>query len=95
MLTGREVFEVKTIPALLVAHAGEQPVPPSQRCASSIPLELENLVLDCLTKDPEERVQNATALVSRLRRIELEQAWSQKRAERWWARFGDVDRRAS
>jgi serine/threonine-protein kinase len=84
LLAGVPVFDSPTLPALLVAQASQQPVPPSQRCDAEIPAGLETLVLDCLTKDPEDRIQSAEEIVSRLDRIEFRGSWSQERAESWW-----------
>ena len=86
LLTGRPVFDAPTLPALLVAQASEQPIPPSRRCDAEIPTGLETLVLDCLTKDPEDRVQSAEEIVARLGRIELAEPWSPERAKSWWSK---------
>jgi serine/threonine-protein kinase len=85
LLTGVDVFDAPTLPALLVAQASEQPVPPSQRCGAEIPPGLETIVLDCLTKHPEDRIQSAQEIVARLDLIELRESWSQERAENWWS----------
>jgi serine/threonine-protein kinase len=85
LLAGVEVFDAPTLPAILVAQASEQPVPLSQRCDSEIPADLETLVLDCLTKEPEYRIQSAEEIVRRLEAIEFRESWSQVRAEGWWS----------
>jgi serine/threonine-protein kinase len=84
LLTGVPVFDSPTLPALLVAQVSQEPIPPSQRCDAEIPAGLEALVLDCLTKDPEGRIQSAEEIVARLGRIELGEPWSPERAESWW-----------
>lgn len=84
LLTGKKVFDSPTLAALLVAHASKEPVPPSKRAAASIPADLDALVLDCLKKDPDDRVQGADEIVARLRGMECGDPWTQGRAESWW-----------
>ena len=84
LLTGEKVFDSPTLAALLVAHASQEPVPPSQRVGAEISAGLETLVLDCLVKDPENRIQGAGEIVTRLTGMEFEDPWTQDRAERWW-----------
>jgi serine/threonine-protein kinase len=85
LITGAEVFDAPTLPALLVAQASERPVPPSQRTGVAIPLELEALVLNCLAKDPGQRIQSVQEIVARLDRIEIREPWTQERAKGWWS----------
>ena len=85
LLTGEKVFDAPTLAALLVAHASKEPVPPSERADAKIPDSLDALVLDCLKKDPADRVQSADEIVERLRTVEFGDPWTQKRAEDWWA----------
>jgi len=88
LLTGEHVFGAPSLPGLLVAQASEVPVPPSERVDVEIPEDLEILVLDCLARDPIDRVQSADEILERLSRIELEDGWSQERAEGWWRGVG-------
>jgi len=85
LLTGEKVFDSPTLAALLVAHCRQEPVPPSLRKDVEIPADLEAIVLDCLKKDPEDRIQSAEEIVIRLDQVELRDIWSPKRAENWWA----------
>jgi len=85
LLTGRVVFEEKSIPALLVAHTQKEPVRPSVRSGRAMPDGLDDLVLDCLAKDPDHRVQSADALAQRLDEIALVEQWSNASARSWWA----------
>ncbi len=85
LLTGQVVFEEKSIPALLVAHTQKEPVRPSVRSGRVMPDGLDDLVLDCLAKDPDHRVQSADALAQRLGEIALVEPWSNASAKQWWA----------
>jgi eukaryotic-like serine/threonine-protein kinase len=84
MLTGNLVFEGATAAAVMAAHIRDQPVPPSQRTEVPIPPELEQLILDCLAKDPAKRPQTAEELRHRLEQIPLTKKWTQRRAGTWW-----------
>jgi serine/threonine-protein kinase len=84
LLTGKKVFESQTLAALLVAHASEEPEAPSERTDARIPAEFDALVLDCLAKEPNGRVQTAEECVQRLNQIEFQDSWSPERAETWW-----------
>ena len=81
---GVAAFEAPTVAALLVAHASAEPLPPSQRCDATIPADLESLILDCLEKDPDDRIRSVEEIAARLDRVPLADTWSQERAERWW-----------
>lgn len=83
LLTGKLVFEGSAI-AVLTEHAGMPPPPPSTRCELPIPPALEQLVLDCLEKDPARRPQSAGEIARRLHALPLPSHWSQERAEHWW-----------
>jgi serine/threonine-protein kinase len=88
LLTGRLVFEQRTYPAMLLAHASEQPSPPSRKTEQSIPASLDAVVLSCLVKEPSERVQTAEELVAQLDAVQLESPWTHERAEQWWNLHG-------
>jgi serine/threonine protein kinase len=78
MLTSRPVFIERDVASLLRAHAEKLPAPPSTLLAESLPEYVEKMILRCLAKDPEQRYENAEALVAA---IDL------------CLRLGDIDRR--
>jgi serine/threonine-protein kinase len=78
MLTGRPVFVERDVQALLRAHAEQPPAPASTLLAAPLPDYVEKLVMRCLAKSPDQRYENADALV---RAIDL------------CLRLGDIDRR--
>jgi serine/threonine-protein kinase len=85
LLTGRLVFEAATVTAMLVAHAREAPPRPSSLAAFPIPEALDQLVLDCLAKDPAARPQSADALTKRLAAVHFARPWTPAAAAQWWA----------
>ncbi|NNG15564.1 MAG: serine/threonine protein kinase, partial [Gemmatimonadales bacterium] len=84
LLTGRLVFEEPTSLAVLTAHASKEPLPPGSRAECSVPPALDRLVLACLAKRPEDRIQTAEAMIDELRLIEVAEPWTRERAVTWW-----------
>jgi serine/threonine-protein kinase len=84
LVTGQRVFEGHTALDTLVKHAHAAPRAPSQRTELSIPGSFDDLVLECLAKDPAARPQTADAVAERLAAISAEPAWTQARARDWW-----------
>ena len=60
------------------------PVPLSARTELRIPLQLDALVLSCLSKDPADRPQTAKELRRKLTEIDGSAAWTPERARDWW-----------
>ena len=92
LLTGRQVFEGETVMQVFAQHLQTAPTPPSQRGPSPVPPDLEQLVLNCLAKKPEERPQSAAEVERRLAAIDVE-PWTADDARQWWAAnasIGDV-----
>ena len=61
LLTGRPPFERDTLMKVLIAHARDDVMSPSQ-IRSDLPPDLEQIVLCCLAKNRDERFQNAESL---------------------------------
>ena len=75
-------------------HLQAVPVSPSQRGPSAVPPDLEQLVLSCLAKAPEDRPQSAAELDRGLAAADVE-PWTDVHAQQWWAATqplaGDTD----
>jgi serine/threonine-protein kinase len=84
LLTAQFVFAADTPIKLLLAHAHEQPQPPSARTDLPIPPDLDALVLSCLAKDPESRPKSPRDLLEQLETMVLQQKWTNARAREWW-----------
>ena len=61
-LAGRPPFKAKTAMEMLLKHAEEVPVPPSERLGRDLPADLEEVVLRCLAKKPADRYADAQEL---------------------------------
>jgi len=85
LLTGEQVFSGDTVLKVITQHLQAVPVAPSARTELPIPGKLEQLVLACLAKKPEDRPQNARDLTHSLDTIEG-MTWGEEEAGRWWSR---------
>jgi serine/threonine-protein kinase len=78
LLTGTPPFSGKTVLEVCAQHLHCEPVPPSERVRTSLPSELEQLILSCLAKSPEERPRDAASLRAAL--LPLAAAWTGEQA---------------
>ena len=85
LLTGKMVFEGENAMQVMMQHAQAEPKRPSQRVDRAIPAALEELIMDCLEKDPARRPLDAAAVAERLDAVPVESVWTAERAEQWWA----------
>jgi len=68
----------------MIHHARTMPAPPSKGVAHPLPAGLDDVVLACLDKVPQNRPASAIELWRRLGDIALAAAWTPERAELWW-----------
>ncbi len=83
MVTGRPLFEYPQPIKVLIAHASESPVPPRE-WNPTLPIELEEIILRCLEKQPEDRFQSVDELRDQLEQVPLSEPWSSLQASEWW-----------
>ncbi|HVR20789.1 MAG TPA: serine/threonine-protein kinase [Polyangiaceae bacterium] len=69
LLTGVPPFSGESVVEVCSQHLYSEPVSPSKRRGTPIPRDLEQLLLRCLAKAPEERPANAAELWNELRRV--------------------------
>jgi serine/threonine-protein kinase len=84
MLTGRPPFEGATPTELMIAHARDPVVPPSQ-VRPDIPADLEAVALRCLAKKPADRYPGAREMACALAACACAGEWDETKAEEWWA----------
>src|SRR6185436_928324 len=65
-------------------HLHTLPRRPSVALRASVPSELEDIVLACLEKRPEDRPSGARELRQQLEACELAGRWTAERAIEWW-----------
>jgi serine/threonine-protein kinase len=84
LLTGRPAFQSLTgLDLHQVLNA--EPELPSKRVPHPIPVDLERLVLQCLSKDPALRPASAAELLEALDVLADVAAWTQTDAHQWWS----------
>jgi len=84
LLTGKYVFEAEGGVAMIVEHVKTAPTPPSRRTELPIPPQLDEIVLRCLKKKPEERFASALELAAALAAVPFDAPWTPARAANWW-----------
>ena len=88
LLTGRRVFEgAKTSVEVLVQHRTQTPQRPSQVASVHVPVELEDILMRCLAKRPQDRFASAAELAAALEQVPRTAGWDRAEARRWWRDF--------
>lgn len=90
LLTGREVFPREAAEAKILHKHIYEPVPSlREKMTSWCPPELEAIMHACLAKEADDRPKDARHLAAMLRAIKIppEHAWTEAKAQAWWASF--------
>ncbi len=85
LLTGGPVFDKKTPIEIIMDHAKTPPPRPSEKSGKPVPEGLEDLLMDCLAKEPKDRPESAREVERRLWALYLPDLWTPDMAERWWS----------
>ncbi len=88
LLTGRPVFQAKTIVEVCSKHLKQVPSKPSEVSERAFSEALEDVVMACLAKTPAQRPASAGAIVERLSACPEAADWGPVAAQRWWAKNG-------
>ena len=84
LVTGQPPFVKETAMEMMLAHAYETPKPPSE-VRPDVPRDLEEVILRCLKKKPDERYPDADSLEKALARCADANGWTEEDAAAWWA----------
>ncbi len=87
LLTGKHVFDGRTVVEVCSHHLISPPIPPSQRAPGGCPEGLERIILQCLEKAPERRPPSALALRRALLSLSDLGEWTDDDAREWWKQF--------
>jgi len=88
LLTGKLVFEGRTLMEVCGHHLHTMPVPPAERLGRPLPQTLCSLTLACLEKDPDRRPESAAAFLHQLARCVDVPPWTESEARSWWKEHG-------
>lgn len=88
LLTGHPPFEDDKPLRVLFKHASEPPLPPSH-WAPDIPEDLEQVVLRCLAKAPQDRFATTRQLAASLDACSVSGEWTPAKAAEWWRQHDD------
>lgn len=87
LLTGQTVFTGQSVAEICGHHIHSKPVRPSERLGYPIHPRIEEIVMQCLEKNPVDRPDSARELVDMIDACGFE-PWSQTHAKRWWNDVG-------
>ncbi|MCJ7680086.1 MAG: serine/threonine protein kinase, partial [Candidatus Aminicenantes bacterium] len=83
LLTGKPIFNAKTVIDFLKSHQYSMPIMPSKR-RPGIPADLERILMRGLKKKPASRYQSMAAMKEALLNCGDAGKWTGIRAEHWW-----------
>lgn len=83
LLTGERVFDGSNLVEICSGHLHQDPAPPSKK-NPEIPEALDQLILACLAKKPDDRPRSAEEVSDRLAACALPR-WTRGNASEWWA----------
>jgi serine/threonine-protein kinase len=92
MLSGQPPFMDENPLKVIIAHASQDAVPLRQ-LNPSLSIELEEIVMRCLEKDPDHRYQDVAALQRALKDVAFNESWSSDMAAEWWSCNGCPERK--
>ncbi len=84
LLTGELPFYATNTVQMLFKQANEPAPRPSAKARHPVPAALDDVVLACMAKAPNDRPADTEALITRLDGIQFESPWTPERARAWW-----------
>lgn len=87
LLTGQTVFTGNGIVDICLKQVQDEPPSPSKRLGESIEPMLEQLIMQCLKKSPENRPHSADYLAMSLLQTPEASSWDQLGARQWWETY--------
>ncbi|MBI1833058.1 MAG: serine/threonine protein kinase, partial [Planctomycetes bacterium] len=83
LVTGQPPFRRDSAMELIAAHM-KDPVQPPRELRPELPIDLDEVILMCLRKNPDERFSDMEAVDLALAACESAQDWNADRAREWW-----------
>ena len=88
LLVGEHLFSGDSVIEVCGHHLNTPPKPPADRTDNPISSELEQLLLQCLAKDPDRRPTDGLDLLEQLQQIASIPPWNSEDAAAWWNAHG-------
>ncbi|QDT04331.1 Serine/threonine-protein kinase PknB [Rubripirellula lacrimiformis] len=85
LLSGVPMFDSDTSVDVCMKQLKEDPLRPSQRINRKLPDDLQNVLMSCLRKDPDQRPHSVDDLAAALRSCDDAGHWDDMDALRWWS----------
>jgi len=92
LMTGRQVFEGKTLVEVILHHVHDAPTPLHEVTAFEMSPALESAIAKCLAKNPKERPQSAEVFEQMLAAIPFDRPWTNARARESWSQSRERER---
>lgn len=89
LLTGSDIFPGDESTDILYHMVNTVPERPSLLIRSHLPADFDQLVIDCLAKDPDSRPSSVEELLRELAKVECGRPWTQADARKWWSDHAD------
>jgi len=83
LVTGQPPFVRETAMEMLVCHVHEPVTPPTDH-RPELPYDLQQVILRCLSKSPEDRFQDIVSVERALAECACVDDWTEERAQQWW-----------
>jgi serine/threonine-protein kinase len=83
LLTGQPPFTRDSAMEMVVAHVHEAPAPLTDH-RPELPVDLQDVILRCLNKSPDQRFQDVDSLDRALADCSCADQWDRDRATEWW-----------
>jgi serine/threonine protein kinase len=87
MLTRSYIFDAESVEDIQRKQLDDAPIPPTRRTTNPISAEMEQLLLQCLEKEPDRRPQSANELRKALLALEAAAEWTTEASTVWWTEF--------
>lgn len=84
LLTGIPMFDGDASADICMKQLKQAPLRPSERLGRPLPMDLQNVLMSCLRKDPNERPRSIDDLAAALRQCDDAGGWTDIDALRWW-----------
>jgi len=84
LLTGRPLFEGDSSVDVCLNQLSDEPLRPSKRINQPLPEDLQNVLMSCLRKSPEQRPRSAADLADSLSQCQDAGHWTAAEAMQWW-----------